>query len=243
MLYGSGVFTTAAFAGGEPLLWDKHWRRLMRDAAKLGIDVSEHDEASVYRALAEAIDRSGLTSGRARVTFADGSAADLWPGGGGGKTSLSILAAEPRPVPINLTLAISPHLVNRTSPLVGIKSCNYLEPILSLDEAKDRGFDEAIRLNERGEIASACMANLFWLNGEMLFTSSLQTGCLAGTTREHILENLECEEVEAGIDALQEADEIFLTSAGLGIVPAAAFEGRPLGKRQHEILDLFPLPA
>lgn len=215
----------------------------MRDAAKLGIDVSEHDEVSVYRALAETIDRSGLTSGRARVSFADGSAADLWPGGGDGNTSLSILVGERRSVPVNLSLAISPHRVNTTSPLAGIKSCNYLEPILSLDEAKDRCFDEAIRLNERDEIASACMANLFWLSDGVLFTPSLQTGCLAGTTREHILENLECEEVEAGIDAVREADEIFLTSAGLGIVQAAAFEGRPLGKRQHEIFDLFPRPA
>ena len=36
-LYGSGVFTTIRIINGEPWLWEKHWRRLMNDAAKIGI--------------------------------------------------------------------------------------------------------------------------------------------------------------------------------------------------------------
>jgi branched-subunit amino acid aminotransferase/4-amino-4-deoxychorismate lyase len=129
----------------------------------------------------------------------------------------------------------------------GIKSCNYLEHLMSLDEAKRRGFHEAIRLNERGEVVSACMANLFWTKDGKLFTPSLRTGCLAGTTREYILENIECKEVEVGIDEINRADSIFLTSAGLGIARVREFDGKRLGRgstRNREIiavrrLDLF----
>ena len=122
-----------------------------------------------------------------------------------------------REVPDKLRLTVSPFLVNSTSPLAGIKSCNYLENILALEEAKKRGFDEAVRLNERGEIVAACLANIFWRKNEQLFTPSLATGCLAGTTREFVLENETGFETKAGLEVLKNADEIFLTSAGLGI--------------------------
>jgi branched-subunit amino acid aminotransferase/4-amino-4-deoxychorismate lyase len=115
--------------------------------------------------------------------------------------------------------------------------------LIAKDEAKSRGFDEAIQLNERGEIASACMANLFWLKRGKLLTPSLKTGCLAGTTREFVLESLDCEEIEAGIDELRNADQIFLTSAGLGVAPVAEFDGQNRDVREHPIINLIPRGA
>ena len=112
--------------------------------------------------------------------------------------------------------------------------------MLGYEEATKRGFHEAIRLNERGEIASACMANVFWKKGGKLYTPSLKTGCLPGTTREFILENIECEEVEAGIEALENADRIFLTSAGIGVVRVAEFDGRNLEISDHALSKLLP---
>jgi branched-subunit amino acid aminotransferase/4-amino-4-deoxychorismate lyase len=111
---------------------------------------------------------------------------------------------------------------------------------MAIDKARTGGFHEAIRLNERGEVASACMANLFWLKGGKLFTPSLETGCLAGTTREFVLENLECEEVVTGIEAIQEADSIFLTSAGIGVVEVAEFDGNTKVVSGHAITSLLP---
>jgi branched-subunit amino acid aminotransferase/4-amino-4-deoxychorismate lyase len=239
-LYGKGIFTTLAIFHGKPLLWEKHCRRLMENAAKVGIDISEYDEESVANALAEIISKHQVTTGRARITFSDESPSEVWGSGGETKVGLSIITAGPRSIPDNFKLSVSPHRVNTTSPLTGVKSCNYLEHLMALDEARSRGFDEAIRLNERGEIASACMANVFWLKSEKLCTPSLKTGCLAGTTREFVLESLECEEVEVGIEALTTADAIFLTSAGIGVVKVAEFEGRQLSPQDHPILDLLP---
>jgi len=105
-----------------------------------------------------------------------------------------------------------------------------------------RGFGEAAQLNERGQITTACMANIFWLKDEVLYTSALTTGCLPGTTREFVLENLECNEVEAGIGELKSADEIFLTSAGTGIVQVHEFDGRPLNREPHPITGLLARP-
>jgi branched-chain amino acid aminotransferase len=238
-LYGKGVFTTVAIHDRSPFLWDKHWRRLCSNAERLGINITEHRETSIRSSLKELIAVSEVVTGRARITFLDESASLIWPFKAERKTSLLITTAGLRTVPPTPRLTISPHKINSTSPLVGIKSCNYLDNILAYDEAQHRGFDEAVRVNERGEVTSACMANIFWLRDGQLFTPDLSTGCLPGTTREFVLENLECSEVKEPIDSLKEADAIFLTSAGLGVAAAGEFAKRGLTPIQHPVLELI----
>ena len=111
---------------------------------------------------------------------------------------------------------------------------------MTYQEARASAFDEAIRLNEKGFVASACMANVFWEKGGKLFTPSISTGCLAGTTREFVMENFDCEEVEAGVEAVGSADRIFLTSAGIGMAPVAEFNGRRLDASEHPLMGLIP---
>ena len=151
-----------------------------------------------------------------------------------------ITTTEPLPVPNIFRLTVSPYSVNSLSSLSGVKSCNYLDKLLTLDEARSRGFNEAIQVNERGEVTSASMANVFWLKGGVLYTPSLVTGCLAGTTREFVLENLECRETKGSSDKLNEADAIFLTSVGLGVAQIAELGSRQLKPIDHPILNLLP---
>ncbi len=239
-LYGKGIFSTIAFFSAEPFLWDKHWRRLTGNASTVGIDLSGHDQKSTIDSLNQIIATEKLVHGKVRVTFRDESSSPMWSSFSPPTTVLSIIIAECRTVPANLKLTISSSPINSRSPLAGVKSCNYLEQILSLDEAKGRGFHEALRVNERGHVTSGCMSNIFWLKNGRLYTPTLATGCLAGTTREYVLENIECEEVEAEIGELQSADAIFLTSAGLGIVRVAAFNERELTATKHPIHTLWP---
>lgn len=219
-LYGKGIFTTVAIHRSIPFLWEKHWRRLTENARKLGIDLTELPEATVKNSLLEIIKKNNLSLARARLTFFDESASSVWQINLKGKTSLLIQTADFRVVPETFRLTVSPYRINSTSPLAGVKSCNYLEKILALEDARAKGFTEAIRLNEKNEIVSACLANVFWKKSGAIYTPSLETGCLEGTTRGFILENYSVEEKKADLAELNEADEIFLTSAGIGIVKA-----------------------
>jgi len=213
---------------------------LENNADKLKIDLAEFAEETTLATLAHIVEKNKVTSGRARITFFDESASAIWPFETDSKTSLLITTGDLRPVPNNFKLSVSPYTVNSRSPLAGIKSCNYLEKIVALDEAKARGFDEAVQINDRGLVASAATANVFWLKDDVLNTPSLKTGCLPGTTREFVLENIDCCEVEATLDELDKADAIFLTSAGLGVTQVSGFESRTLGTIQHPITDLLP---
>ena len=235
-----GIFTTIAIHNGEPFLWEMHWRRLAEHARKLTIDLDEFGDDDTRDRLDQVLKSNSVKDGRARITFFDGSPSKLWPFESGQGTNLVITSADLRPKPRQMRLGLSPYPINSASPLAGVKSCNYLEKILALEDAQLRDFEEAVQLNERGEITSACMTNIFWRKAGQLFTPSLDTGCLAGTTREFVLSNLECEEVRVGIDELREADMIFLTSAGIGAILVDEFEGRRLKGSGDPILELLP---
>ena len=177
-LYGKGVFTTLAIKERKAFLWEKHWRRLNDNAGKIGVDLSAFSEEFLIDALDRLIEKNVIETARARITFFDESASRIWHFETERKTGLLIVTDNLRETPENFRLTVSRFPVNSASPLTGVKSCNYLENILALDEAKRRGFDEAVRINERGEIVSACMANIFWRKDGKLFTPSLKTGCL-----------------------------------------------------------------
>ncbi|MFL6373810.1 MAG: aminotransferase class IV [Pyrinomonadaceae bacterium] len=242
-LYGSGVFTAIRIIKGEPWLWERHWRRLMHGAQKLGIDTSPYSENMLRQRLEESIsDADNSKPHKARITITDERPSPLWSDAASPlPANVTFLVSPLREPPRPFRLGISPHLVNSTSPIAGLKTCNYLEQMTSLDEARSRGHTEAIRLNERGHVTSACMANLFWLKDGHLYTPSLSTGCLPGTTREFLLENVNVIEVEAGLQDLTDADAIFLTSAGLGVVQVNEFDRREMANVEREILNVLPV--
>jgi branched-subunit amino acid aminotransferase/4-amino-4-deoxychorismate lyase len=128
-----------------------------------------------------------------------------------------------------LALTVSPYRVNTLSPLAGVKSVNYLDHLMSWEEARARDFDEAVVMNERGEVVSATMANLFWVTTGTLHTPTLSTGALAGITRARVLalaSELSVPHVEGVYDLshLSDAAEIFLTSSGLNVAIVTTFD-------------------
>ena len=240
--YGKGVFTTLAVYNAKPFLWEKHWRRIADNASKIGIDLTDFGEKAVKNALSELILLNNLKTGRARLTFFDEAAGRLWNLESNRKTSFLVTTAELQTADDELRLTVSPYPVNSGSPLAGIKSCCYLENLLALEDARRRGFDEALRLNEKGEIVSASMANIFWVKGENIFTPALETGCLPGTTRALVMENFPVSETRSGLEELSGAEEIFLTSAGIGIRAASFGEnGKKSGAARAKLSKLLDL--
>lgn len=251
MLYGRGVFTTVAIYTGRPFLWPEHWRRLSAHAAKLNVETAGLNERNVGEALRKLVSVNQVKGGRARVILLARSGRDVWrtKKEGTRKTDLLILTGEPQRVPATgMSLAVSPYRVNTMSPLTGIRSLNYLEQVLSWEEAQTRDFDEAVMLNERGEIVSTTMANLFWFKDGTLHTPALSTGAIAGITRAAVIELAEKQFIPViegvyELADLTDADEIFLTSASLGVAQVTTFDFRQYsiatGNTCAKIADAF----
>jgi 4-amino-4-deoxychorismate lyase len=234
MLYGRGVFTTVAIYNGKPFLWPKHWKRLKDHAEQLKVDCSGANERNIGEAVRKLVAVNQVKNGRARVILLARSGHDGWNAKkeSARKTDLLIMTSEAQKIPAaGMSLAVSPYRCNTLSPLVGIKSLNYLDQVLSWEEAQSRDFDEAIMLNERGEIVSATMANIFWVKDGTLHTPALNTGAIAGITRDAVIELASRQFIPViegvyELGDLTEADEIFLTSSSLGVALVTTFDFR-----------------
>lgn len=244
-LHGRGVFTTIAIRNGELFGWHRHTERLARDSGAIGLNTDPVDWGHLRSSLSDLLARNGHVDGKARITFLDSSPPAIWNPDSEPKISIIMQTAPMRPQQGVVSLTISPLSLNSRSPLAGIKSCNYLEPLLAAEEARRRGFDEAIRLNEKGEVVGCCLANLFWISKAdgALRTPSQETGCLPGTTRAAILESVEVSMVRVSFEEfLEDAESVFLTSAVRGIAPAGMIEGlAALGDVPAEIRSLLPI--
>ena len=246
-LYGRGVFTTLAVYDSQPFLWSKHWQRLAAHAAKLDIDHAGCTEKSVGEAVTKLIAVNQVKNGRARVSMLARSGRDFWKAKlpSTRKTDLLIMTGDPHRVSASgLSLAVSPHRVNTFSPLTGIKSLNYLEHVLAKEEAGRRDFDEAVVLNERGEIVSATTANIFWAKNGTVHTPTLSTGALAGITRECVIDiaNKHFIPLVEGVYEmadLVDADEIFLSSSGIGVAPVTTFDFRRYAVEPESIVTII----
>jgi len=229
-LYGRGVFTTLAIYRGRAFLWPQHWMRIVEHAGRTGVDCSGYDEEAVGAALARLIEANKVQDGRARITLFGSAGRDLWKLKGARKTELLVMTGDARVIgEEGLALTISPYRINTLSPIAGVKSINYLDHLLCWEEARARDFDEAVTLNERGEVVSATMANIFWVIDGTIHTPALSTGALAGTTRARIIalaSELSIPHVEGvyELSDVADADEIFLTSAGLGVAIVTTFD-------------------
>ena len=230
-LYGRGVFTTVAVHRGRPFLWDAHWARLLAHAERAGVecDVGDNEAALLLSRLVEA---NEVSEGRARVHLLARAVRGRWKLGREGRASdLLMVTADAWPAPEALALTVSPYRVNTCSPLVGVKTVNRLEQVLAWEEARSRDFDEAVVCNERGEVACATTANLFWVKHGTVYTPALATGAVAGTTRARVIELAAAIAVPLSEGAhtlhdMADAEEVFLTSAALGLALVTTFDYR-----------------
>jgi branched-subunit amino acid aminotransferase/4-amino-4-deoxychorismate lyase len=85
--------------------------------------------------------------------------------------------------------------IDSSSPLNGFKSFNYLKNHLAHKEALNEGFDDAVLLNERGEVCETTRANIFFLgHDDKWVTPPLSSGCLPGIMRAELIKELDAAE-------------------------------------------------
>ena len=110
----------------------------------------------------------------------------------------------------------------------------YVNSALAAQEARDRGFDEAILLNEAGAVAEGSAMNLFLVRDGVLITPDASQGILEGITRDsvmrlaHDLLDVPAEERAVDRAELYVADEVFLCGTAAQIAPVTRVDGRTI---------------
>jgi branched-subunit amino acid aminotransferase/4-amino-4-deoxychorismate lyase len=108
---------------------------------------------------------------------------------------------------------------------------SYAENVAAQDAAIAGGADDALLVAYDGTVLEAPTANVFWREGDNLFTPALDLPILAGVTRGVLLEIAERETVEGvfPLARLLEADEVFLCASVREVMPVAEVDGKAFG--------------
>ncbi len=104
--------------------------------------------------------------------------------------------------------------------------------IRALLDVIDAGADEAVMLDPHGHVATCNATNLFWVKDGRVFTSGDQY-CFNGITRGNVIAlcrsgTAPLEQGDFAIEALRDADEVFVTGTMGGVIPVREIDGRTL---------------
>ncbi|MFI5006379.1 MAG: aminotransferase class IV [Solirubrobacterales bacterium] len=236
--FGDSVYETLRTYGGRPFEWGRHMLRLRGSAGRLGFDIPPND--NLLRHLDAVLAPAANPESYIRIMISRG-VGDISYHFEEVKGPTVVIAVKPctfypeshytQGVPVALVS------IRRNHPQAldpAIKSGNLLNNVLALREAQALGAEEALLLNQGGEIAEGASTNVFIVRDGTVITPVLEAGILAGITREVVLEIAQRlalpvrEQMLRPADLLG-ADEAFLTSTTREIVPIRSVDGRPVG--------------
>ena len=123
-----------------------------------------------------------------------------------------------------MKLTLSKVSRNSTSRLCYIKSTCYIENLLEKEEAKKKGFDDVIFLNEKGYITETSCANIFIVKNDEIFTPRITDGLLDGIIRRKIIENFKVQEKSITFEEMSKSDEVIITNSLMGAISVRKVE-------------------
>lgn len=227
--FGDGVYETIRVANSYPYSWDKHMERLEKSLSLLKIKYNTADLLGICTNL---LQKNNIGDGTLRIMITRGVGGIGYLPGKKNECGIVVEAYPLPPVPENpVDLWLSSF---RKIPQVCLpssaKTMQGLSSTLARMEAEENGCFEAVLLSIDGHVCEGSSSNIFWVKGGKLFTPSLESGILAGTTRDSIIE-LWPEGVSEGLYSLKEledADEVFVTNVIWTALPVMKF--MPSGK-------------
>lgn len=228
LLSGWGLFTTLRLYDGQPFAFERHWQRFRRDAARINLPFT-FAEDRVLANLREVVRANQVKDGTARIYFIYNrfgfwQSTEALP-----EVDLLIYTGDLLAHPPTLRLTVQGHGRYAAHPLAGTKVTSWLHNVWCLEQARRRGCDEVILLNEREEVAECTGANFLCVRRGQIETPPLSSGCLAGVTREVLMElgpaiGLPIAEQALTLLELYAADEVFVTSTTRGVHPVSQIE-------------------
>ncbi|MFD3540770.1 aminotransferase class IV [Streptomyces sp. NPDC058662] len=223
---GDGVFETLKAQRGEAFALTRHLERLTRSARGLGLPDPDLDE--VRRACAAVLEADPVPLGRLRVTYTGGRS-PLGSERGDGRPTLIAAVAESARRPDTTAVVTVDWVRNERSAVAGLKTTSYAENVVALAAAHRAGASEALFANTVGRLCEGTGSNVFVVIDGELHTPPVASGCLAGITRALVVDWSGAKETDLPFEALDEAQEVFLTSSLRDVQAVLRIDGRELG--------------
>jgi branched-chain amino acid aminotransferase len=239
LLYGDGIFEGIRFYNGRVFRLEEHLLRLWDSARSICLEIPMTMQ-DMTEAVLETIRQNHLRDGYIRLLVTRGI----------GNLGLNPTQCKsPSVIIIAATIALYHEdfyrkgltivtcATRRSSPAAlnpAVKSLNYLNNVMARIEANLAGADEALMLNDAGNVAECTADNVFIVKHGQIFTPPVAAGALRGITRSVVFElgaelGVKVRETDITRHDVFVADECFLTGTAAEIVPVVKADGRSIG--------------
>jgi len=233
--YGDGLFETMRVWNGRIILEEYHFDRLRRGMNALMIDAPEGFRDFLRNTVLELCRKNGLlAAARVRLTVyrtilqigeqqlsKPGVLMESW----------DMLEKTYTFNTHHFKLGFFPGAIKSIDDLSPFKTAAYLPYALAGVFCRKHGFNDCVLFNSKLQICDSSIANVFLVKNEIVYTPSMEEGCIGGVMRRHLLESISgivMKQVAVDMQMLTTADEIFLTNAIRGIQPVTHFAERDL---------------
>ncbi|GAB4546433.1 MAG: branched-chain-amino-acid transaminase [Phycisphaerales bacterium] len=252
-----GLFETMHATRGRVFRVERHLARLERSARELGLTERLRTRA-LEEAIQHTLEASSLASGddhaRVKLVITGGdlnlrtTPADPGARMGAQDPTILITVTPQTPYPDEMFtrgvgVLIASYKANPFDQTAGHKTLNYWQRLRALQDAASAGMGETLVLAVTNHVCSGAVSNLFIVKDGALLTplahTEEQPGALAhpvlpGITRAAVIEAAQREGLAVTrrlvtIDDVLDADELFLTNSGWGVLPVVRVEKKDIG--------------
>ena len=222
LVVGDGAFEALKITAAGPFAVQRHLDRLSRSARALALPPPDH---AVLRSAIDAVcTGQAWQLGKIRITYTGGQG-PLGSQAAYGPPTVVVIA-EPMDAPAAVArIVTAPWRRNENGALTGVKSTSYAENVRGLAYAHAHDAAETIFLNTAGDVCEGTGTNVFCVFGNRVVTPPLAAGCLAGITRELVVEWCDVVEDDLTLAEAAEADEVFLTSSLRDVQAISRWDG------------------
>lgn len=229
LMNGWGVFSTLRVSRGSLFAYPRHFRRMKKDAELMRVPFPS-DPDWLEERLLRLVKANEAYDATLRVAVIRNKGGMFEGPGIDRDFDVVAFTADLNKWGKGVRLSVAPHARYGACRYSGAKILSWSQNLNWLEEAREKGFDEVILLNEHDEVSECTSANIFAVHGHHVWTPPLSAGCLPGVTREILLEEIHVPGISIGEKALKLSDleageEVFVTSTTRELLPVLEVEG------------------
>lgn len=232
-LYGDAVFETLRFGQNQLHFWEDHYFRLMAAMRvfRMNIPMTFTPEFLEQECI-RVVEAQSSTSSSWRIRLS------VFRNDGGVYLPASrdvSYVIEAKPLDEETYTSKEGYNVElfkdyyvQKSMLSNLKSNNKALNVIGSIFMQEQGFDNGILVNDDKEVVEFLNGNLFVVDGDVLRTPPLTSGCLDGIMRKQVMrlakkQNISCAEENISPFDLQQVQEVFMTNSITGIQPVSSY--------------------
>lgn len=241
-LFGDSVYEVVTTYKNKPIFLEEHLNRLTNSAKGIFLTIP-FDHSWFVREIMNTVQAAGNDESYIRIIVTRGVGdIDIDPSSCKTPNVLIYVTPVKEYSPDNYSKGISIALVSikrnpKESLNPGIKTGNYLNNVLAKMEANKLGAKDALMLSPAGYLTECTTSNIFLVQEGRILTPSLDSGILAGITRNAVIQlakenGVPVEEGHWPPEILEKNDEIFITGTLKKIMPVTQLDGRSVKNGQ-----------